>query len=181
MGYFFVFTLIASCYADSISSAIQSSRQKRDDESEPWMNRYLPDTIEPIQYDLFLLPYFSSNGTSFHGNVSIDINVLNQTKVFIVHQKDLTLKDWRVREMNGTEIGVTEHFDWAENDYHVMRTRNFVIGRVKLTYEFDGKMTLVADSDFKRSGLYNMPYVEDGEKRSVKHTVEIRNYYLIHK
>ena len=183
MWYVLILILTHSSCADSISSATQSSRHKRDDESEPWTTPVLPNTIEPIQYDLFIIPYYMDMlGTSFSGNVSIEINVLNQTKTFIVHAKHLEIVDWRVLEMDGSEIDLDRHFSWTENDYFVMQTKAFVQGRVRLTYVFHGNMTLVTGSVLKRSGLYNIPYVkENREQRSVKHIIRMRNYSFIHK
>ena len=86
--------------------------------------------------------------------------------------------------MDGTEIDSEDRFPWPENDYYVMQAREFVQGKVKLTFSFSGNMTLVKDSYYiyQRSALYSFPYAnDDGSERSVKHTLGIRKYYLIHK
>src|SRR6218665_848780 len=162
MWYFLILILITSSYVDSISSATQSSRHKRDDESEPWKHPVLPTTIEPIQYDLYLVPRYYHNDTTLEGNVTIEVNVLSQTKTFIVHKKNLTLIDWRVRRMNGDGIRLSQHFDYPENEYFVMQTEDFVEGMVQLYFRFERNMTLATGgSKFKRSGVYSIPYVNE--------------------
>src|SRR6218665_1140677 len=170
MWFLIILSLSLSSYVDSISSATESSRHKRDDDSEPWNNPVLPDTIEPIHYDVYIAPNCKDSGTYFEGNVTIEINVLEKTNTFIVHSKQLTIQLASVEDKDGKDLYVRNDFD--HEDYHIMRTDEFLEGRGTLTYWFDGDMTFITGSDFNRSGLYKIRYVkDDGHERYVKHIV----------
>ena len=162
MWYSLIFIWTISSYVDPVFSANQSPRLDYDDDTEPWKYPVLRKFVVPEEYDLFISPRYQRNGTDFYGNVTIKIYIFKETKNIVVHAKQLTLTDWRVLDMDGTEIGVEKHFDWPKYDYHVMQTREFLTkGYVKLRYNFNGKMSLEAGSVNKTSGLYNIPYMKE--------------------
>src|SRR6218665_710343 len=187
MWYLLILSLSLSSYADLISSATESSRHKRDDESEPWKKPVLPNHIEPTHYDVYIEPNCSGNATGFSGNVTIDIDVFKTTNTFIVHSKQLrvAIKSATVHDKDGNEKYVGYYFNNEENDYFVIQTEEYLDpGRAKLMYWFEGNMSLVTGSDFNRPGLYKIRFIKnDGQERSVKHTVKIRHMYslFIHK
>ena len=91
-----------------------------------WHGPYLPLYAKPVLYDLWLYPDFYHTGTSFTGRENITINVLQDTKEFLVHCKDMQISDVEMRLSVGTPIQVNNHFVFTENQYLVVQTKETI-------------------------------------------------------
>ncbi len=91
-----------------------------------WHDPYLPLYAKPVLYDLWLYPDFYHTGTSFTGRENITINVLQDTKEFLVHCKDMQISDVEMRLSVGTPIQVNNHFVFTENQYLVVQTKETI-------------------------------------------------------
>lgn len=127
------------------------------DVADPWLDPYLPTTIEPVRYDLYQYPDFYHNGSIFTGRVSIELNVLNSTDTIIVHIKDMNITSSRVYDRNNNQLTLRETFPYEPNQYWVVQTLNPLPEGLSATLEltFTGSLTngIV--------GYYKSTYVHD--------------------
>lgn len=92
--------------------------------SEPWLRPLLPDSIEPVEYILTLLPDFYFEGSTFSGNVSIRLKVHNETDAVLVHIEELNVTDYALLDQDGGHVNLSNVFEYKPNEYWVAKTVN---------------------------------------------------------
>lgn len=124
---------------------------------EPWLDPFLPSSLEPVHYDLYQNPDFYYDGSTFSGRVSIRMNVLNATDIIIVHIKAMNITASKVYDLNGNRLTLEDTFAYEPNQYWVVQTLNPLPegSTVTLELEFTGSLTngIV--------GYYKSTYVHD--------------------
>jgi glutamyl aminopeptidase len=157
---FLIASAIAS-FADEAPTYSATNYLERDvagpDATDPWLDPYLPTTVEPIHYDLYQYPDFYHDGSVFTGEVSIQLDVLNVTDTLIVHIKDMNVTSSRVFDRNGNQLTLRDTFAYEPNQYWVVQTLNPLQegSTVTLQLTFTGSLTngIV--------GYYKSTYVHD--------------------
>lgn len=114
------------------SSAFASSA------SEPWLDWRLPKSLTPIHYELFMKPDVWKR--EFEGNVSIQMEVLQQTKFIIVHISRINVSNVQVFVNKTTELIVVRSFAYDSNNYFVVETEEPLLkgSMVKVNMTFRG-------------------------------------------
>lgn len=102
----------------------------------------LPNNTEPVEYDIKLTTNIHNAELPFDGRVDITINVIEDTKTVVLHQRRLTINKATIRDITSqTERDMT----WSYES-----TREFL----SLTPS-DTSITLLKDSTWVLSILYN--------------------------
>ncbi|KAK3598030.1 hypothetical protein CHS0354_042397 [Potamilus streckersoni] len=131
----------------------------------PWKNVRLPDSVLPIEYNIFLHPNISLS--VFQGVANILCKVQKETDFIIFHIKDLNISDYGVKLSNGQNILVKENLEYKKNEQVYIRLeRPLLTGtQFNLEVKFLGQLT------GKLSGFYKSSYKTDkGEERYIATT-----------
>lgn len=87
----------------------------------PWQDIRLPDTVEPISYDVFLDP--DMKALKFSGTVKIKAKIKATTSLIVLHTKNLTLTTVLVKPITLTgpstkrsPIVVEKHLEFFKNE-----------------------------------------------------------------
>ncbi|CAH1784451.1 unnamed protein product [Owenia fusiformis] len=135
---------------------------------EVWCNMRLPDYLVPIHYNLTQFPHFEHNESSFDGNVSVSIQVKQDTKILLIHINYLEIRQTNVKAANGDDLLINRTFAYEPNLFWVVEMdKEIKLGSIVfLQIEFHGSLNngLV--------GYYRSNYEDarTGEKRSLATT-----------
>lgn len=131
-----------------------------EDESGGWKNFRLPDSINPVHYDLEVKPVLEQD--TYTGTVTIAINVSAPTRHLWLHLRETKISRLPVlRGPSGAAVPVRRCFEYRKQEYVVVEadaelapTRDQLY---RLTLEFAGQLngSLV--------GFYRTTYVENGQ------------------
>lgn len=114
----------------------------------------LPSEVKPIHYDLLLHPELKNS--TFSGNVTILIDVLDTRKTILLHQKDLKITNTKLTTYGletDYEIEI-ENTKYSDHDMFIIVLKNDLkSGLYNLSMKFNGSMAN------KMVGLYTSKYV----------------------
>lgn len=136
----------------------------------PWQYIRLPETVEPISYDIFLHPNISS--FKYSGSVQIKARVKKTTSMIVLHTKNLTINKVLVhpiRLQEGTSgkiaaINVKEHLEFLKNEQLAIITDRDIHQStgILITVKFEAKLVS------KLAGFYLSSYkTKTGETRHI--------------
>ena len=93
----------------------------------PWHSVRLPQTIKPLEYDIFLHPNLTKR--IFEGKVKITCKVLNKTNQIILHIKKLNLTKVEVSDVKtGKNIEVTERLEYKKGQQLLLQLERDIEG-----------------------------------------------------
>ncbi|ELK36549.1 Glutamyl aminopeptidase [Myotis davidii] len=138
-----------------------------EDESGGWKNFRLPDSINPVHYDLEVKPVLEQD--TYTGTVTIAIKLSAPTRHLWLHLRETKISRLPVlRGPSGAAVPVRRCFEYRKQEYVVVEadaelapTRDEFY---RLTLEFAGQLngSLV--------GFYRTTYVENGQIKSIAAT-----------
>ena len=113
------FLLILMLTVSSCVGSTAIDKRSSSEDFQPWKIPYLPQTIQPTRYDLFLVPNFYNDESVFSGSIHMLFKVVNETNTILVHSKnlDITITNLYICEK---EANVTRTFQYEE--YWVVQT-----------------------------------------------------------
>ena len=125
--------------------------------NEPWEKDYrLPADTLPLHYEIYLHPDLV-DGT-FTGTIDIHINTTQPRDFILVHTKFLTVSSTKLtkgHEPNGEEIGISQTFEYAPNEFWVVKLNSEIpAGSYMLSMAFNGSLTIDIIG-FYKSSYYN--------------------------
>ncbi|XP_020286525.1 glutamyl aminopeptidase-like isoform X2 [Pseudomyrmex gracilis] len=132
----------------------------------------LPSEVKPVHYDLLLHPVLENS--TFIGNVTILIDVLDKRKTILLHQKDLKITDTKLTTYGlETDYEVEiEDTKYADHDMFVVVLKNDLKpGLYNLSMVFNGSMAN------KMVGLYTSKYVNKKKTLSYIATTKFEPTY----
>lgn len=169
MEFLLIVILSVSLYVGS--TAIDKCNSS--DEFQPWKIPYLPHTIQPVRYKLFLFPDFYYNASTFRGDILIEFKVASDTDTILVHYRELSITKWVLtpHPENSVTIARTCVYD----DYFVVQTNRKMLVSENCTYDlvvtFNGTLTIPEEFYLYpvNLGFYKGRYVDKrtGKERSV--------------
>lgn len=132
-----------------------------EDESGNWKHFRLPDTINPIHYDLEVKPVLEQD--TYTGTVTISINVSQSTHHLWLHLRETWITRLpELRKPSGEQVRVRRCFEYKKQEYVVVEAEEELApigdsGPYLLTMEFAGWLngSLV--------GFYRTTYTENGQ------------------
>ncbi|XP_016915887.1 glutamyl aminopeptidase-like [Apis cerana] len=118
------------------------------------IEKRLPEDVIPKKYVITISPDFDKN--EFHGNVHIDLELLNNRSYIILHSKDLTISSTKLYiEKPETEIQIESIIKLMKREMLMIKTyRNISEGRYFLKLDFTGNLTQ------KMTGFYLSTYFD---------------------
>ncbi|XP_059611776.1 aminopeptidase N-like [Phlebotomus argentipes] len=142
----FLFTLDAAPEAAVETETVQDAPPYR-----------LPNTTEPVKYELWMTTNIHTGEFAFNGRVSITIRVLTTTQAIHLNSVGLNIYGGNIRDEFGVEKALTATTPYVENQIVVIDvTEVLVAGRTYiLTLEFDGHLQSQA------RGFYYNRYTDD--------------------
>ncbi|KAI9551578.1 hypothetical protein GHT06_021911 [Daphnia sinensis] len=125
--------------------------------TEPWELDYrLPNDTLPLHYEIYLHPDLVSG--TFTGKVAIHLNVTKPRDFVLIHIKYLTISSTSIHkgiEANGEQISLTETFEYAPNEFWVVKLRSEMQpGLYTVNMDFTGSLTKDIVG-FYKSNYYN--------------------------
>lgn len=140
----------------------------REDESGPWTNFRLPDSINPVHYDLEVRPEMEQD--TYTGTVTVSISVSSPTRYLWLHLRETKItKLPELRNPSGQEVPVQGCFEYQKQEYVVIEAQDElpstgVDSVYLLTLQFAGWLngSLV--------GFYRTTYTENGQVKSIAAT-----------
>lgn len=139
-----------------------------EDESGDWKHFRLPDTINPVHYDLTVKPELERD--TYTGTVTISINVTKATTHLWLHLRETWITRLpELRKPSGEQVQVRRCFEYKKQEYVVVEAEEELApigddGPYLLTMEFAGWLngSLV--------GFYRTTYTENGQVKSIAAT-----------
>uniref|UniRef100_A0A8D2E287 Aminopeptidase n=1 Tax=Sciurus vulgaris TaxID=55149 RepID=A0A8D2E287_SCIVU len=139
-----------------------------EDESGDWKHFRLPDTINPVHYDLEVKPMLDED--TYTGRVNISINVSVSTRHLWLHLRETWITRLpELRKPSGEQVQVRRCFEYKKQEYVVVEAEEGLApvgdsGLYLLTLEFAGWLngSLV--------GFYKTTYTENGQVKSIAAT-----------
>ena len=128
-------------------------------QTRTWESDYrLPQTTQPLNYDLYLFPNLDDD--TFSGNVAISVETKEPRTHFLVHVKYLDVYGTELKSENGEVIPLEDAFEYAPNEFWVVVPANgpVPVGLYTLSMKFRGRL----DRDIL--GFYRSTYVDDEGK-----------------
>jgi len=131
----------------------------------PWTDIRLPETVEPLSYELFIYPNLST--FHFDGNVTMSFSVHKPADFVLFHVKRLKISSYELFEMSadgqtGDRVEVVAALECVKLElFHLHLRSNVVPQKVyQLRVKYSGNLT---DS---LTGFYRSSYeTSSGEKR----------------
>ena len=172
MEFLLIVVLTVSSYVDS------TAIDKRDssDEYQPWKIPYLPQTTQPVRYDLHLTPDFYGDASTFSGQISMRFKVVKDTKTILVHFRNLEITETALRICSEDISNVSRAFQYEQ--YWVVQTNESMQSLSDCTHwlglSFRGNLRQPDEEFFFDDhdpvfGFYKGKYVDKrtGKERSV--------------
>ena len=113
-------------------------------EDGPWKTLRLPiDKYYPVHYELTLFPDFYGNEDTFYGNVSIEIELMQNTNIIMVHVLYLDIVSTTISTDTGEDIEISRTFEYEPNQFWVVETKKPLRAgfKVYLNIQFSGSLT----------------------------------------
>ncbi|XP_028851651.1 endoplasmic reticulum aminopeptidase 1-like isoform X2 [Denticeps clupeoides] len=129
----------------------------------PWNSMRLPNTILPLHYDLLIHPNLTR--LAFKGAVSIKLSVQQDTKVIVMHSKDLQISKTALLNPDGSVNGSLQLLEYPEYQLIALLTEHTVLksGNVYSLY-----MEFAANLSESFHGFYKSMYrTSKGEVRNL--------------
>lgn len=128
----------------------------QNDESGDWRNFRLPLYVNPLHYDLALMPEMEAD--RYTGNVTISINLEEQTKHLWLHLRETKITEKPLlMKSSGEPITLQRCFEYKPQEYVVIEAAEELLPNTYLlTMKFQGHLngSLV--------GFYRTTYIENG-------------------
>ncbi|XP_023658692.1 leucyl-cystinyl aminopeptidase [Paramormyrops kingsleyae] len=121
----------------------------------PWTSLRLPDNIRPVHYELEIQPNLTT--MTFNGKVSIQVNILNDTKMIVLHSSDMKIINVAVQSKKATFL---EYKPWQQI-------------AIKLTKDLKKDESCLLEIEYsanlsnKYMGFYNSSYIDKGHNKRV--------------
>ncbi|XP_006821164.1 glutamyl aminopeptidase-like [Saccoglossus kowalevskii] len=135
------------------------------DPSKSWNHLRLPDTMEPIEYDLHLR--INVDAARFNGSVSMTVRILQDTDEVLVHAMtlDVTQSSVSVAEKDSKRnVPITNQFVFELHNYYVIELGETLKSDESYVITFgDFTGRLLPDM----TGLYLSPYRMAGQERFI--------------
>ncbi|KAF7480957.1 glutamyl aminopeptidase [Marmota monax] len=139
-----------------------------EDDSGDWKHFRLPDTVNPVHYDLEVKPMMEQD--MYTGRVTISINVSAPTHYLWLHLRDTWITRLpELKKPSGEQVKLRRCFEYKKQEYVVVEAEEELApvgdkGPYLLTMEFAGWLngSLV--------GFYRTTYVENGQVKSIAAT-----------
>ncbi|XP_046399039.1 aminopeptidase N-like [Ischnura elegans] len=123
----------------------------------------LPEDVEPLSYDLRLVPFLEEGNFTFKGYVNIMINVKQVTNKITLHAKKLNIYEEKVLEhWTGYEIEIECSSNEEKTDFHIIHLKKpLEMHKIySIVMKFEGKL------NHNLEGFYKAAYTdENGNKR----------------
>lgn len=123
----------------------------------------LPGTSVPVSYDLQLETALESGARDFSGSVKILIQIVQDTDILTLHNRQLTIQTVKVTDSLDNEVPIDDPTHEPENEFvHIKRTSETFTAGLSYTIEitFNGLLQLGT------SGFYRSSYnADDGSLR----------------
>lgn len=136
--------------------------------AEQKLNMRLPRHVIPSSYDIKLIPFLMENNFTFIGEVTILIEILEESKNITLHTLDLVIHEVKLALLNGTEskkIEITNKRHDIPHQFFIMETEKILSkGFYELHFKYEG----VLNDDLQ--GFYRSSYTDNGEKRWIATT-----------
>ena len=131
----------------------------------PWTSIRLPDTVEPLSYELFVHPNLST--FHFAGNVTMSFSVTKMTDFLLFHVKRMNISSYKLFEISadgttGSSIKVVEALECLKLELFYLKLKSNILPQkgYQLKVVYSGLLT---DS---LTGFYRSSYeTSAGEKR----------------
>uniref|UniRef100_A0A8B7TUB8 Aminopeptidase n=1 Tax=Castor canadensis TaxID=51338 RepID=A0A8B7TUB8_CASCN len=136
------------------------------EEEGPWNNFRLPDSINPVHYDLEVKPVLEED--TYSGNVTISINFREPLQYVWLHLRETKITRLpELKKASGQQVQVRRCFEYKQMEYVVVQPEEQLVpteGPYLLRMEFAGWLngSLV--------GFYKTTYTENGQTRSIAAT-----------
>lgn len=92
-------------------------------EDGPWKTLRLPDNVRPVHYDVTLYPDFYEERHIFYGNISIELNIVSETNIILIHALYLNISDTRLKvTKTSRNIQIKRTFEYGPNEFWVVET-----------------------------------------------------------
>ncbi|XP_076854132.1 leucyl-cystinyl aminopeptidase [Brachyhypopomus gauderio] len=125
-----------------------------DGEIFPWSELRLPTSVQPLHYEISLLPNLTT--MTFQGTVTITLVVLNETKVIVLHSSDMKILGCTFQDK---VVKILEYKPWQQIAINFPENLNKG-QRYVLTINYSANLSNSYD------GFYNSSYVDTtGTKR----------------
>lgn len=115
----------------------------------------IPDTVLPLNYDIYLFPNLDDG--SFSGRVDISIKTTEPREFILVHVKHLNITKSEVRDQAGAIVPLKQAFEYEPKEFWVLipESDHVPIGNYSLYFEFSGSLVngIV--------GFYRSTYLDD--------------------
>ncbi|XP_076015794.1 thyrotropin-releasing hormone-degrading ectoenzyme-like [Genypterus blacodes] len=148
----------------------RTGERGEDEATQPWRNSRLPSSIRPRHYDLRLAVYMDN--FTFSGEVSIELECINATRVIVLHADRLEIDRVSVtleggasgrpaNRPSGGSMRVHRHFLYAANQMYVVilhrELKPMRVYRLNVSYE--------AAIEDELLGFFRSSYIMQRERR----------------
>lgn len=161
----------AMCLSTALGAATRGAQETELVDDEPGAYR-LPDTVEPVSYELSMMPVVecANKNYTFYGQVDIVIRTRRYTSEVILNAKDLLVSyvsELRDMKSNSRYVAVEEYVYDECHERLVIRLERTILPmrRYRFTVKFEG----VLGNDFK--GFHKYFYDSADNSRYLKHII----------
>ncbi|XP_072520548.1 leucyl-cystinyl aminopeptidase isoform X2 [Salminus brasiliensis] len=121
----------------------------------PWTDLRLPNSVRPVQYELWLFPNLTT--MTFQGNVNITMVVMQGTKKIVLHSSDMKILK---ATFQGKEVKILEYKPWQQIAIKFSE-------ELKKGQQYVLNILYTASLSNSYDGFYNSSYIDTTGKRRV--------------
>ena len=105
-----------------------------------WESDYrIPQTTQPLNYDLYLFPNLEDD--TFTGHVTVTIQTKEERNFLVTHVKYLEVYDTTLKSSTGETLSLSESFEYVPNEFWVVvPSKPLSIGNYNLFMRFKGRL-----------------------------------------
>lgn len=123
----------------------------------PWTDLRLPGGVHPVHYDVSIYPNLTT--MNFQGNVSITVQVSEESKVVVLHSSDMKIVK---ATFQGKEVKILEYKPWQQIAIKFPEDLHKGLYVLNITY--------TADLSTSYNGFYRSSYVDTTGTKRYLHT-----------
>ncbi|BFZ03563.1 hypothetical protein BsWGS_06602 [Bradybaena similaris] len=132
-------------------------------QAKPWLSLRMLRHVLPVHYDIVMYPDFYGDHGDFYGNETIELQVLEPTRYFLVHVHTTYLNVTQAflwDNSTGNPIRIVHSFYYRPHEFFVVEAERPVDTAVQLELSFQGSLTKTIMGIYK-STYYNTQTKED--------------------